>query len=185
MPSPIGHALGGMAVGALISGRPGWRLAAACAVAGALPDVDFLLPIPHRGPTHSFGASVLVFAGVFAVLSFRRDYARRLGSASAVRAASALALAWASHVALDWLGADSSTPRGVLALWPVSDVFYVSGLDVFNAVDRRYWIPGFWARNVLAVLRELLILGPIAAISVSAGRRVRSYRPRGAVPPPA
>ena len=184
MPSPIGHALGGMAVGALISGRPGWRLVAACAVAGTLPDLDFVLPIPHRGPTHSFGASLLVLAGAFAFLSFRPEYARRLGPASAVRTASALALAFASHVVLDWLGADSSTPRGVLALWPVSNVFYVSGLDVFNAVDRRYWIPGFWTRNVLAVLREVIILGPIAAISVSAGRRVRSYQPRGATPPP-
>ena len=183
MPSPIGHALGGMASGALISGRPGWRLVAACAVAGTLPDLDFVLPLQHRGPTHSAGASALVFAGACAVLSLRPEFARRLGPASPVRTATALALAFASHLVLDWLGADSSTPRGVLAFWPVSNVFYVSGLDIFNAVDRRYWIPGFWTRNVLAVLRELIILGPIAAISVSAGHRVRSYRPRGAAPP--
>src|ERR671912_869715 len=169
MPSPIGHALGGMAVGALISGRPGWRLVAACAVAGTLPDLDFILPLPHRGPTHSLGASVMVFAGAVTILSLRPEHGAKL------RTATALALAFASHVLLDWLGADSSTPRGVLAFWPVSNVFYVSGLDVFNAVDRRYWIPGFWMRNFLALLRELIILGPIAAISVSAGRRVRSY----------
>ncbi len=177
MPSPIGHALGGMAVGALVSGRPGWRLAAVCAVAGTLPDLDFLLPLQHRGPTHSVGAAVLVFAGAAVLLALR---ARRDES---WRTAAAVALAYASHVLLDWLGADSSTPRGVLALWPVSDVFYVSGLDLFNAVDRRYWTPGFWTRNALALARELVILGPLAAISVSAGRRVRSYQRPGAAPP--
>ncbi|MDQ3487565.1 MAG: metal-dependent hydrolase [Acidobacteriota bacterium] len=179
MPSPIGHALGGMAVGALISGRPGWRIAAACAVAATLPDLDFLLPLQHRGPTHSIGATALVFAGAAGMLSLHPGQAERR------RTAVAVALAYASHVLLDWLGADSSTPRGVLALWPVSDVFYVSGLDVFNAVDRRYWTQGFWTRNALALARELVILGPVAAICASAGRRVRSYQPRGATPPPA
>lgn len=177
MPSPIGHALGGIAVGMLISGRPGWRIAAACAVAGTLPDLDFLLPLQHRGPTHSVGAAVLVFAGAVSFLSLQR------ATPEALRTGAAVALAYASHVLLDWLGADSSTPRGVLALWPVSDVFYVSRLDVFNAVDRRYWIPGFWTRNAIALARELVILGPVAAISASAGRRVRSYRPPAAVPP--
>jgi inner membrane protein len=97
--------------------------------------------------------------------------------------AAAVALAFGSHIVLDWLGADSSAPRGVMALWPVSSAFYVSGLDVFNAVDRRYWLPGFWTRNTLALLREVVILGPLALISASAGRRVRSYRSRGATPP--
>lgn len=177
MPSPIGHALGGMAIGALIAGRPGWRIAGVCALAGALPDLDFLLPLQHRGPTHSLGAAALVFAGTFTILALRS----RAGHA--LRTASAVALAYASHVLLDWLGADSSTPRGVLAFWPMSDVFYVSGWDVFNAVDRRYWIPGFWTRNALALARELVILVPLVAISALAGRRVHSYRQPGVAPP--
>ena len=179
MPSPIGHALGGFAVGALIAGRPGWRLAAACAVAATLPDIDFLLPLQHRGPSHSVGAAALVLAVSVGVVSTGRERVQRL------RTAVAITIAYASHVPLDWLGADSSSPRGVMALWPISGAFYISGLDVFNAVDRRYWLPGFWTRNALALLRELLILGPAAAICASAGRRVRSYPPRGAAPPPA
>jgi inner membrane protein len=177
MPSPIGHALGGIAVGTLVASRPGWRMVAACAVAAALPDVDFLLPLQHRGPTHSAGATALVFAASLAVLAMTSVRADR------VRMAAAVALAFGSHIVLDWLGADSSAPRGVMALWPVSSAFYVSGLDVFNAVDRRYWLPGFWTRNTLALLREVVILGPLALISASAGRRVRSYRSRGATPP--
>lgn len=167
MPSPIGHALGGMAIGALIARRSGWRVAALCAVAGAAPDIDFLLPLQHRGASHSLGAAALAFATSLAVLSVRPAGLHRL------RIATAVALAYASHTLLDWLGADSSSPLGVMALWPISGAFYVSGLDVFNAVDRRYWLPGFWTRNALALMRELLILGPLAALSVSAGRRAR------------
>lgn len=176
MPSPIGHALGGIAVGALVARRADWRLVSACAVAAALPDVDFLLPLQHRGSSHSLGAAVLVLTASLAVLARTADRDR-------VRVSLAVALAYASHTLLDWLGADSSSPRGVMALWPVSSAFHISGLDAFNAVDRRYWLPGFWTRNAVALLREFVILGPIAAICVSAGRRVRSYRPHGATPP--
>lgn len=161
----------------MISRRADWRIVAACAAAGALPDIDFLLPLQHRGPSHSLGAAALAFAASAAVLS------RQSGGIDRFRIAAAVALAYGSHVLLDWLGADSSTPHGVMALWPVSNAFYVSGLDVFNAVERRYWLPGFWRRNGLALLRELLILGPLAAISVSAAGRVRSCRRRGAAPP--
>jgi inner membrane protein len=177
MPSPIGHALGGFAVGALITGRPGWRVGVACAVVATLPDVDFLLPLPHRGPSHSLGAAVLALAVSAGVVSLGSARAERL------RTIAAITLAYASHVLLDWLGADSSSPRGVMAIWPASSAFYISGLDVFNAVDRRYWLPGFWTRNTLALLRELLILGPVAFISASAARRARFYRPPGAAPP--
>ena len=166
-------------MGALIARRRDWPVAAACAIAGALPDIDFLLPLQHRGPSHSLSAAALAFAASLAVLSMGA------GSIDRVRLAAALAMAYASHTVLDWLGADSSSPRGVMMLWPMSNSFYVSGLDVFNAVERRYWLPGFWTRNALALLRELLILAPVVLISVAAGRRVHSYRQRGAGPPPA
>src|ERR1700720_1561223 len=71
MPSPIGHALSGVAVAwiaDLMPGRPtgrsGYpaisRLSLACASLAALPDVDLLLPIAHRTVTHSLGAVVAV-----------------------------------------------------------------------------------------------------------------------------
>ena len=73
---------------------------------------------------------------------------------------------------LDWLGADSSTPRGVMALWPLATTYYVSGLDVFDNISRRYWLPGFWRHNTVAVVRELLLLGPVAALGGWFSRRV-------------
>jgi membrane-bound metal-dependent hydrolase YbcI (DUF457 family) len=141
------------------------------ALAGAVADVDFLLPLQHRGPSHSLGAAVLVFAA--SLVATRK-----------VRPALAIAAAYASHTLLDWLGADSSSPHGLMALWPVSATYYVSGLDLFSAVSRRYWLPGFWRSIGLAVAREILILGPIAAIST---RRIlgRSSGRGGRQPPSA
>ena len=132
---------------------------AVCAVAGALPDVDFLLPMRHRGASHGLGAALL--AGLLAVALTGRQPAT-----GRARTGIAVALAYASHTLLDWLGADSSSPRGLMALWPVSSAYYISGLDLFNAVDRRYWLPGFWARNTVTLLREVALLGPVAALSM-------------------
>ena len=168
MPSPVGHALGGLAVGLLASSRPGWRLIAACAVVAALPDADFLLPMQHRGPSHSVGA--VVAAGVLAFVGLK--FASKTGEAS--RVALILAAAYGTHVLFDWLGADSSAPRGLMALWPFSSAFYISDLDVFHSVDRRYWVDGFWKRNAIAGLRELLILVPV----VVAAWFARTRRPR-------
>ena len=90
---------------------------AACAVAATLPDLDILLPIPHRGPTHSLAAAGLVFGAALLILGGTRWKADR------VRLAAVVALGVLSHTLLDWLGADSSRPRGVMALWPVSTAY--------------------------------------------------------------
>src|SRR5690349_18228873 len=71
MPSPVGHALGGIIAGGMVSrSRDRWTLGAV-AMAGTLADIDFLLPLPHRGPTHSLGAVLLVF--VMCLLLLRRQ----------------------------------------------------------------------------------------------------------------
>ena len=167
MPSPVGHALGGLAVGLLACSRPEWRLVATCAVAAALPDVDFLLPIQHRGVSHSLGAATLAGVAAFAWLRLR-------SSRDATRVSVAVAFAYATHVLFDWLGADSSAPRGLMALWPFSSAFYISDLDVFHSVDRRYWREGFWRRNSIAGVRELLILMPLIVAAWFVKRRPAS-----------
>ena len=153
MPSPLGHALGGIAVGWIVapprelSKDAMLRSAARFAVAANFPDVDFLFNW-HQGPTHSIGAAVI--AGLVVGAVTRRP---RLGIATAC--------AYASHVLLDWLGADTMPPLGVMALWPLSQEHYLSRLDLFLGVLRIYK-PGFWAYNIKSVVREALILGPVA-----------------------
>lgn len=157
-----------MAVGYAVLGQGRWPLIAGCAVLAALPDVDFLLPLPHRGPTHSITAALAMFAVAFVILrpgNVRTD---------ALRFAAATGLAVLSHVLFDWLGQDSRTPRGLMALWPLTSDYYISGLNLFNAVDRRVSMPGFFKSNAIAVFRELVILLPVVFLAWRSGRHRRN-----------
>lgn len=172
MPSPVGHALGGVAIGLLATSSPRWRMLVACAVAAALADADFLLPMRHRGVSHSLGAAVLVGALAFTWLKF-------LDVRDATRLSVVIVLAYGTHVLFDWLGADTSAPRGLMALWPFSSAFFISDLDVFDSVDRRYWLDGFWRRNVMAVTRELAILAPLVGLAWWCRHRTAAEEPGG------
>lgn len=176
MPSPLGHALGGLAAGWLIQRAPRasanrW-IAASLVFAGLAmaPDLDLLTPT-HRGVTHSLGAAAIASAVVWLVLSLR--------GRGDVRLALACGAAWGSHVLLDWLGTDTSAPFGVMALWPFTSAFYESPLHLFPAISRRIHQPElFWIPNLLAVLRELAILVPLAGLVgwVKLGRLRRQGR---------
>jgi hypothetical protein len=166
MPSPVGHALGGLTVGLLLARDPRWRLPLACAVAATLPDLDLLLPIVHRGPTHSVTAAAVAGLLMFAV--------GRSKVSDRWRLAAGVGLAVLLHVVFDWLSQDSTDPRGVMALWPWTSTYFVSDLDLFNAVDRRYWRPGFLRRNTIALTREILILAPVVLLVLLSRRRIRA-----------
>jgi membrane-bound metal-dependent hydrolase YbcI (DUF457 family) len=124
--------------------------AAWCVVAACLPDIDFAWG-RHNMETHSIGFALLV--GVV-VLAWKRSPPLAL----------ACVLSAATHVLFDWLGSDDFPPLGVMALWPFSNEFYFADAFLFEAISRRYWLPGFIAHNVLAVVREVVILGPIAVV---------------------
>jgi hypothetical protein len=160
MPTPVGHAVGGLAIAWFahsITRRASsaFPLAVACAIAAMTPDLDILAG-SHRTYTHSAGATVAV--GFIAWAALRRH------TPLAAHLAVTIAAAYGSHVLLDWLGKDSSTPPGLMALWPMSSHFYISGVDLFAEVSRRYWKPDeFIFGNLRAAGRELLILSPMAA----------------------
>jgi len=146
VPSPIGHALGGLIVGKALA--PSALLL--CAIAGILPDIDFAWG-GHNRQTHSIGAAVLAGLVVFA---WKRS----------PRLAIAVSLAWSTHVLFDWLGSDDTPPLGVMALWPINSNFYFADAFVFEAISRRYWLDNFYTHNGWAVVKEVLILAPIVAL---------------------
>jgi membrane-bound metal-dependent hydrolase YbcI (DUF457 family) len=172
MPSPIGHALAGVATAWTADMLPGdhaWRvppataslyvragngLTVACAALAMAPDLDLLMA-GHRTLTHSIGATffVALFAAAIAVNAGR----------PVLRVTLTCAAAYASHLLLDWLGADNSRPYGLRALWPFSNAYYISGLDIFRQTARRYiTTPPVLEQNLLAVAQEIAILAPIA-----------------------
>ena len=155
MPSPVGHALGGLIVSELLA--PSALIL--CAVAGVAPDVDFLWG-GHNRQTHSLGAAVI--AGVV-VLAWKRN----------PRLALAVMLSWASHVVFDWLGSDDTPPLGVMALWPLNSNFYFADAYVFEAISRRYWLDNFFSHNAWAVMKEILLLGPVASVAWWLRRRIK------------
>jgi membrane-bound metal-dependent hydrolase YbcI (DUF457 family) len=127
-------------------------------------DLDLLVGA-HRGASHSLGATVVIGLSAWAALRHR-------GSAGWL--AAAFAAAYGSHVVLDWLGSDSSPPLGLLALWPLSDVFYQAPWPVFAAISRRIHQPHlFWIPNLRALALELLVLVPAVSVAWYA-RRARS-----------
>jgi len=166
MPTPVGHALGGLIVGLLAAPRAsghglpsgGGRVQrhersflTLCAITACLPDLDFGWG-RHNLETHSIGFAILVG---LAVLAWRRSAHLALACTAAV----------GTHVLFDWLGSDDFPPLGVMALWPFSRDFYFANAFVFEAISRRYWLPGFVQHNLLAVLREVGILLPILGVT--------------------
>lgn len=157
MPSPVGHALGGIAAG--WGTAPGRRLATAAILAAVAitPDLDLLVH-DHRGESHSVGMALI--AGALAWLITRSP-----------RWGSAVALAWGSHILLDWLSNDTWPPLGVMALWPFTRDYYKAGIEIFPPVSRHYWESRFWLYNLRALAMELLIMLPLTALVVRLRRK--------------
>jgi membrane-bound metal-dependent hydrolase YbcI (DUF457 family) len=198
MPSPIGHALAGIAVawGAdLFPGNRGWRtvpttaswyaragngLTLACAALAVAPDLDLLFGGSHRSVTHSF-----VSIAVVALIAILGAVRARLPVA---RVAWMCAGAWATHLLLDWLAADPSIPRGIQAWWPFNDRRFISEWDVFPGTERRQIFSEPSIRlNMAALARELAFMLPLVLglwlVRVKALARFSSELPRRHHPP--
>jgi len=171
MPSPIGHALGGVAAAwtaDLVDGRRDerWQPLLLYMTLAAAPDLDLVVPGGHRMATHSLFAVLLVFiiaAAVTAQVTPLR--ASRVGGHARWRDAVVCAAAYGSHLLLDWLGADNMPPRGIQLLWPVSDRWFISDLDLFRQTARQQFLrPAIMRQNAIAVAQELAIMAPIVAL---------------------
>ena len=157
MPTPIGHALAGVAVAGIGRGLaipP--RHVAILALCAAAPDLDLALRLfdgvnHHRGASHSLAAALIVGFAAFLLRKTGFD----------LPSAASMGGAWASHVALDYLGLDTSPPSGEMALWPLSMGFYASPVPIFYDIPRSFSL-GAIRHNLLAVAIEIAILGPVA-----------------------
>jgi len=175
MPSPLAHGLAGLAIGfaaepsavAQTSGRRLSSFAVVGAVIAALPDLDLIHSGLHRGASHSVGATALLMiiaAGVTGWVTGRVQW----------RWVLLIGAAHGSHILMDWLGTDRYPPAGLEALWPFSRAFYISGWDIFPATERRIYLPGAWITNLRALVAEVGLMVPIAAVTFLAKRTRRS-----------
>ena len=144
-------------VGAALSHTGEVRLAllgAVVAVACAtIPDADELLPIDHRGPTHtvwfvaSGSVAVAVAGGLLSSLS-------SIGQPETIAAVAgvAAALSLSSH-----LLADSITPMGIQPFYPISSWHH--SFDVIPAANPRANTTMLGAGIVFALLCQLVVFG--------------------------
>jgi inner membrane protein len=184
MPSPLGHALAGLAAAwgsDLVPGRReprtalsnasffrragGW-LTLACVGLAMLPDLDLATPA-HRSFSHSIGAVILVTIIAAAVTGWvtRRTGYRTSSGLSIARVAAMCGLAYATHVLLDWLAVDTRAPFGLQALWPFSKEYYLSGANLFPRTERRAFLSTSTFRtNLIAFVWELAFMLPIVVL---------------------
>jgi hypothetical protein len=163
MPSPLGHTLGAIALSAIVEAPPfdrrvrWWRVVVLAAISVA-PDLDLLIG-RHSRETHSIGAALIAASLIAwwrpAVLSSQRW-----------RSWLIVFLVWLSHPLLDILAPDGTPPFGVMLLWPFSVEYHTTGLHILDPINRRWWMgfEPFVLHNLLAIVREVLILGPVAGL---------------------
>ena len=187
MASPIGHALAGVAVAwsvDLVPGIRSWRTAPAvaswyeragsgltltCAVLGIAPDLDLFFGRFHRTTTHSL-ISIVAVAGGAGLLAARARLPRLARGGRGTRGVVTRVIimcagAWATHLLLDWLAVDQSTPRGIQLLWPFDGRWFISGWDIFPGTERRQLFSAATiSRNVEAIATDVAILAPVVVV---------------------
>jgi membrane-bound metal-dependent hydrolase YbcI (DUF457 family) len=169
VPSPIGHALGALTVGWAATPRPAstraaWTQSLIFIAVGVAPDLDLLIG-RHRQEFHSLGAAV-VLASTAVIMRWPVANTRW-------RTWVAIFLACLSHPLLDALGTDNAAPFGIMAAWPVSRSYFLTGWDVFLPIPRRWDQAGFLWLITRAATREVLLLAPLAAATWVLRRRRR------------
>jgi inner membrane protein len=171
--SPLGHALVGYAIGRLPSdahARARW-LAPACALLAVAPDLDFVPgwiagtpALYHQGASHS------VTAALFAAAVCAPLIARARGDL--LRCFGWLFAAYASHLLIDWLGADARPPLGIPLFWPLSQEHHLSPVPLLPGIShsptghegRAAWLVSLLAwHNVFALAVEVALALPLLA----------------------
>lgn len=158
-----------LAEGRLDFARPRFRMVLVVAAALA-PDLDLAWRLldgrnHHQMQAHSLGAAAL--AGlVVLLLGWGLGWERPRALALAV------GLAWASHVAFDYLGADTNPPIGIMALWPLDTSHHHFPWPVFMDIGRTLEWRTLRHDAAAAVIESVLLL-PLLLLAMRVRRTTR------------
>jgi membrane-bound metal-dependent hydrolase YbcI (DUF457 family) len=178
MPSPIAHLAAGYIVytslrrhdpGAVPAGlRTPEALFAATAVFSLLPDVDAAVGVISGDMLRSHGAAMhSVAAGV--VVALATGLGMQLGFGGKGRFWFVLAFTcYGLHILMD----SFTVGRGVMLLWPLSEVRVLAPVSVFFGLR---WSQGWWSTDHLITLATEL---PLALLTVGAARWLACLRDR-------
>jgi membrane-bound metal-dependent hydrolase YbcI (DUF457 family) len=138
-------------------------------VAAVAPDLDLLLRLVdgrnhHQAQVHSVGFALLAGLLAFALARWR-------GWGGAAGMGLGACLGWLSHLALDYLSADTHPPIGLMALWPLSSAYVHSPWSLFLDIGRTLeWTTV--RHDALAMAWEAAIL----VTCLAGARRLRTPR---------
>jgi inner membrane protein len=191
MPSPIGHALGGVAAAWSAERLPRpERISTSPTRISTSPTRVSTSPTRVSTSLTRVSTSLTLLCALLAVLPdadllyppIHRTVTHSLGAVVLVtiiaagvtgwvtrridwRTALICGLAYASHILLDWLGVDPSPPFGIQALWPFSHRWFIAGWQIFPGTERREFLSAAAIlTNLKAVAVETMILGPVVAL---------------------
>ena len=125
-----------------------------------LPDIDYVPGVLmgeinafHHWYTHTLGWVAAVALASW-VLWWKT---KRVGwSVLAV-----LFAALATHLVADLFSGDGNPPYGIMALWPLTENFYISSTSVFWSLRKATWNDVFQWYNIRAALYEALVILPV------------------------
>lgn len=198
MPSPAGHSLIGLAIGAawlLPRGpapeilRAAWRARGpllGCVALANLPDLDYLpgmlageLNRCHHFYTHTPGWCALVALGAWCLLRARRG---PVPPRPAVLGW--LLLLLGSHLLADFVTEDKRPPIGIMALWPLTTDVHLSPVTFFEHLRKRTYAEFLQWHNAHAVMVEIAWTLPVLLGVVLWKRPRRTPAQDSGLPPP-
>jgi len=181
MPTPFAHGLAGYTV--LILAEPqlatdfrgNLKAMGAGFFFGSLADADFLVAyysshpvLQHHYFSHSIPFALLIGATAYVVL-------RALKKSQALRTAIVLTAVYGTHLLLDYFTHDGSRPIGIPLFWPLTHKHLIAPVEIFSSIHRGGMETLFGAHNFEALLREALILVPLAFAAYLKSRRSKSF----------
>jgi inner membrane protein len=165
--SPAAHSLAGAIIflAARRKGNGSHRELLWIVLAANLADLDFIPgllvgepSLYHRAFSHSIPAALLFAVVVYAVCWRGRH-------PQPVRMTVLMFAAYASQLTLDWLSFDPGPVVGIPLFLPFSQEHFMADPTLFLNIERTGLLSGpVILHNIKAVLLELLILGPPAAL---------------------
>lgn len=167
MASPVAHSLAGAIIFLATRRKDNGphRELLWIVLAANLADLDFipglLIGEPsqfHRAFSHSIPAALLFAVFVYAVCWWGRHR-------QPVRMTILMFAAYASQLMLDWLSFDPGPVVGIPLLLPFSPEHFMADPTLFLNIERTGLLSGtVILHNIKALLLEMLILGPPAAL---------------------
>jgi membrane-bound metal-dependent hydrolase YbcI (DUF457 family) len=168
MPTPIGHALGGVISASLFNKEKtkNWIIFVTVLVLAELPDIDFLFGLIEGRPnkyhhhfTHSF-LFVILAAFLAAVII------NKIGIIQFSKSFVLFTVAGVSHIIFDVLALDTSEPFGAPIFWPLWNGYVISPVTIFSDVQRSSsasaFVPSLFSlHNLKTIFVEIVVLAPI------------------------